>query len=195
MAARERFHFAPVLAGHLLTLAPAGPADVDALASAAADPLIWAQHPDRERWRDARFRTWYAGKIGRPGTLVARQRDGGAVVGMSRYSIEGSQADEIEIGSTFLVRACWGGPANAELKGLMLDHVFRFVSRATFNIGEDNRRSARALAKLGGYDTGRRFTIAVDDVPVPHRVYAIDRADWARRPTSPVTRSQAGPIS
>jgi RimJ/RimL family protein N-acetyltransferase len=40
------------------------------------------------------------------------------------------------------------------MKRLMLDHAFRFVDRVLFVIGADNRRSQRAVEKLGGLRAG-----------------------------------------
>ena len=36
------------------------------------------------------------------------------------------------------------------MKSLMLDHAFRFVERVVFVIGEENRRSRKAVEKIGG---------------------------------------------
>jgi len=60
----------------------------------------------------------------------------------------------VEIGWTFLGRAYWGGRYNGEMKRLMLDHAFRSVNRVIFVIGPDNRRSQRAVEKLGAVRTG-----------------------------------------
>ena len=63
---------------------------------------------------------------------------------------------EIEIGWTFLERACWGGTYNGEMKQLMLDHAFRFVNRVVFLVGPQNVRSQRAVEKIGGVRDGMR---------------------------------------
>src|SRR5260370_451024 len=59
------FELQPTLTGALIVLRPLTPADFDALAAAAGDPLIWAQHPEpgpcggsrAGRKSGARFRT------------------------------------------------------------------------------------------------------------------------------------------
>ena len=73
--------------------------------------------------------------------MVARERTTGEVVGFSRFSQMFVGPDDMEIGWTFLTRDHWGGPSNAELKRLMLDHAFAHVDTVLFQIGADNIRS------------------------------------------------------
>jgi RimJ/RimL family protein N-acetyltransferase len=56
----------------------------------------------------------------------------------------------VEIGWTFLARKYWGGRYNGEMKQLMMDHAFRYVDHVLFVIGPENRRSRRAVEKIGG---------------------------------------------
>jgi RimJ/RimL family protein N-acetyltransferase len=42
------------------------------------------------------------------------------------------------------------------MKQLMLRHAFKFVSRVTFLIGENNQRSRRAVEKIGAVLVGSR---------------------------------------
>ena len=60
----------------------------------------------------------------------------------------------VEIGWTFLARAYWGGRYNGEMKRLMLEHAFRSVDRVIFIIGPENRRSQRAVEKIGAVRSG-----------------------------------------
>ena len=46
----------PTLTGDLLTLRSLRPEDWDELFAVASDPLIWEQHPERERYREEIFR-------------------------------------------------------------------------------------------------------------------------------------------
>jgi RimJ/RimL family protein N-acetyltransferase len=167
MAALDR---QPTLAGPTLRLRPLIEGDRDALAAAASDPLIWEQHPDPERWRPEGFARFFEDALASGGALVVLDRDG-AVVGTSRY--EPVDERRVEIGWTFLVRRCWGGPANRELKRLMLDHAFDAVDAVEFRVGADNRRSRRAVEKLGA-----RLDREIDTPLGPHVVYALARADW-----------------
>jgi RimJ/RimL family protein N-acetyltransferase len=76
------------------------------------------------------------------------------MIGSSRYAEYDEAKSEIEIGWTFLARSHWGGRYNAEMKRLMLTHAFRFVRRVVFRVGPNNRRSQRALEKIGATYVG-----------------------------------------
>ena len=80
---------------------------------------------------------------------MARDRQDGRVIGSSRFAGYDADRREVEIGWSFLARSHWGGRHNAEMKRLMLAHAFGSVERVVFRVGPDNRRSQRALEKLG----------------------------------------------
>jgi N-acetyltransferase len=81
-----------------------------------------------------------------------------------------------------LARSHWGGPANREMKRLMVAHALRYVATVEFWVGEDNLRSQRAMEKLGARLTDRMEQAEIDGRTVPHRVYAISREEFARGP-------------
>jgi RimJ/RimL family protein N-acetyltransferase len=146
----------PTLIGDLLELRPLRAADFEALFRVAADPLIWEQHPERNRYQEATFRAFFEEALSSGGALVAVDRATGQVIGSSRYYGYDAQRSVVEIGWTFLSRAYWGGRFNGEMKRLMLNHAFRWVSRVIFIIGPENRRSQRAVEKIGGVRAGVR---------------------------------------
>lgn len=139
----------PRLEGPRLALRPLRAADRAGLRAAASDPLIWAQHPDPERHSEAGFERFFAESLASGGALAVIERAGGRIIGSSRYHAYDAERRELEIGWTFLARAYWGGSYNRELKRLMLAHAFRSVDRVLFYIGPDNRRSQRAVEKIG----------------------------------------------
>ena len=145
----------PTLAGETVELRPLRADDFDALAAAAADPLIWEQHFEPERWRPERFRRYFDDHLASGGALVVVDRTTGEVVGVSRFLWE-EERDEIEIGWTFLVRSRWGGATNGEVKRLMLAHAFRFVPTVVLLVRRENLRSRRAVEKLGAVEAGER---------------------------------------
>jgi N-acetyltransferase len=116
----------------------------------AADPLIWEQHPERDRYQEATFRAFFDEALSSRGALVAIDRANGQIIGSSRYHGYDPVSSVIEIGWSFLARAYWGGRYNGEMKRLMLEHAFRSVRRVIFIIGLQNRRSQRAVEKIGG---------------------------------------------
>ena len=135
---------------------PLRPDDFDSLYGAAADPLLWAQHPEPSRWREDVFRAYFEGHLASGGALTVLDRADGAVIGASRYANLDEERSEIEIGWTFLARPYWGGRHNADLKQAMLTHAFRTLRTIVFVVGEQNLRSRRAVEKLGARQAGTR---------------------------------------
>lgn len=145
------FEFEPTLEGELLRLRPLRAGDFELLYQAASDPLIWAIHPDPERYRrDVFERNFFNPALQGTGALIVIDRAGGGVIGSSRYYEWAPDEATVAIGYTFLARSHWGGQFNRELKALMLAHAFRFAKRVWFHIGVDNLRSRRAMEKIGG---------------------------------------------
>jgi len=144
----------PLLRGQLLELRPLRSDDFEALFQVGADPLIWEQHPERNRYQEATFRAFFDEALTSGGALVALDRANGRIIGSSRYHGYDADRSVIEIGWSFLARAYWGGRYNGEMKGLMVEHAFRSVKRVIFIIGPENRRSQRAVEKIGGMRAG-----------------------------------------
>ena len=140
----------PTLTGDLVTIRPSTPEDWDALFAVASDPLVWEVHPAHDRWQEPVFRAYFDTGLASGGALTIIDRVTGAVIGSSRYDNWKPEADEIEIGWTYLARAYWGGTYNREIKRLMLDHIHAQVATVVFSVGETNVRSRRAMEKIGG---------------------------------------------
>jgi N-acetyltransferase len=143
------FDLQPTLRGHLIELRPLRPDDFGALFTAGRDPLIWEQHPERDRYTPEVFRRYFDGAIASKGAFAVVDLATGRIIGSSRYADYKPVEREVEIGWTFLERAYWGGEYNRELKTLMIDHALRFVDRVVFRVGENNLRSQKALRKIG----------------------------------------------
>lgn len=139
----------PLLQGELIKLLPLKTDDFTALYAVASDPLIWEQHPARDRYQEPVFREFFDGGMASGGAFLIRDIATDQVLGSSRYCNYVPERSEIEIGYTFLSRAVWGGHYNAELKFLMLKHAFSFVDSVLFVVGEHNIRSQQAVSKLG----------------------------------------------
>ncbi|MBE1489002.1 GNAT family N-acetyltransferase [Plantactinospora soyae] len=149
------FDAQPVLLGESLGVRPLRATDFDNLYEVARDPLIWAQHPVRDRHRRDVFTRFFVESLASGGALTVVSAEGD-VIGSSRFHGYDEQRGEVEIGWTFLARSYWGGQANGVLKALMLEHAFRFVERVVFLVGPENRRSQRALEKIGAVRAGTR---------------------------------------
>ena len=162
----------PTLIGTLLELRPLTADDFDDLYAVARDPLIWEQHPAKDRSQPEGFRRFFDEALRCGGTLIAVNRQDGRVIGSSRYHGYDPVAGEVEIGWTFLARSHWGGRYNGEMKRLMLDHAFRFVGRVLFLVGITNYRSQHAVENIGGVRVGARPDANGRD----SYVYQIDRS-------------------
>jgi len=167
----------PTLIGSILELRPLGPSDWDGLFAVASDPLIWELHPASNRYREDVFRQFFADALNSGGALVAIERASGQIVGSSRYHGVDEERSEVEIGWSFLARRCWGGRFNGEMKRLMLEHAFKSVQQVVFVVGTGNRRSRRAVEKIGGVYVG----VGSDASGRDSVVYVVTKAVFAAR--------------
>jgi RimJ/RimL family protein N-acetyltransferase len=170
------FDFQPVLEGELLELRPLRAEDFDALFAVAADPLIWEQHPAKDRCQEEHFRSFFREALDSGGALIACDTADRRIIGSSRFYGYNEERSEVEIGWTFLARSHWGGRYNGEMKQLMLQHAFRFVDRVVFLVGSDNRRSQRAVEKIGAVPVGSRLDASGRD----SMVYQMTAATFGR---------------
>jgi N-acetyltransferase len=151
------FDLQPHLVGDLLELRPLRQSDFEELYAVASDPLIWEQHPVPDRHEEGLFREFFSEQLGSGGALAVIDRRSGRLIGASRFHGYDAGRSEVEIGWTFLARSHWGGAYNGELKGLMLEHAFRFVSSVGFLIHPENIRSRRSVEKIGAIRVGSRL--------------------------------------
>lgn len=124
------------------------------LYAVASDPLVWAQHPNPDRYQREVFRTFFEGAIASGGAFIIRAADDGRAIGGSRFYEHDPVADEVKIGYTFFARECWGRGFNPAVKRLMLDHAFRHVARVFFHVGAGNIRSQKAMERIGARKVG-----------------------------------------
>lgn len=144
----------PVLHGELVDVRPLQEGDFPALWSIASDPLLWEQHPSKDRAQEPVFRRLFDEMLASGGALAVVDRRDGRIVGMSRFDGYVPSRSEVEIGWTFLARSHWGGAYNGDLKRLMLRHAFQFVQNVVFRVHTLNLRSQRALEKIGAVRVG-----------------------------------------
>jgi RimJ/RimL family protein N-acetyltransferase len=151
-----RFEYQPVLKCDLVEIKPLRSEHYDDLYAVAADPLIWEQHPVRNRHERQEFLVFFRDSLASGGALVVLDAKTRRVIGSSRFHGYDKTRSEVEIGWTFLARSHWGGTYNGRVKKLMLRHAFRFVQRVVFLVGPQNVRSQRAVEKIGGVRIGQR---------------------------------------
>jgi RimJ/RimL family protein N-acetyltransferase len=179
-----QFELQPTLENRWVKLEPLAAGDFEALYAVASDPLIWEQHPNKNRYRRDTFATYFEGAIESGGAFRVIDNTTGTLIGSSRYYDLDAGQSIVGIGYTFIARSHWGGPYNRAMKTLMLEHAFRFVDRVIFHVGTGNLRSRKAMEKLGGVLIGE---VAISYYGEPSRqnvVFKIDAADWARSKTA-----------
>lgn len=166
----------PTIVGEAITLRPLAERDFTDLFTAAADPLIWAQHPDRARGTQEGFKRFFDGALQSRSCLVAIDVPRQLLIGCSRYS-NYTPGERIMIGYTFLARSHWGGAANAEVKRLMLRHAFTDVQEVIFSVAQHNLRSRRAVEKLGAELIGAENESRWGQI---HVIYRLTALLWAQ---------------
>lgn len=139
----------PLLEGELVLLRPLRASDFSDLYVIASDPLLWDQHPSKDRTQRAVFRAWFDDAMASGGALAVLDRGDGRIIGTSRFDHHEPTRSQVEIGWTFLARSHWGGSYNADVKQLMLQHAFRSVDVVVFRVHSLNIRSQHAVEKLG----------------------------------------------
>ena len=174
-----KFDLQPVLRGTLVSLRPLQRSDYESLYAVAADPLIWEQHPEPDRWQRPVFDRLFERLLDSGGALLVEDLHSGDVIGSSSYYAWNPEANDIVVGYTFLARRVWGGRYNAELKRLMLEHAFRDVERVWFHVGPANRRSQSAMTKIGA-QLSHEAVRESGGVTTAFLHYVIDRDSWQR---------------
>jgi N-acetyltransferase len=148
------FDLQPHLKSELIELRPLTSEDWDDLFAVASDPLIWEQHPESDRYKEEVFKIFFREALESRGAFVVIDKQTQQIIGSTRFYGYDPEKSEIEIGWTFLARKYWGGPYNAEMKRLLLDHAFKFVESVIFFVGEKNFRSQKAMEKIGASRIG-----------------------------------------
>lgn len=170
----QDFELQPTLVGELVTLRPLVADDFEAVYAAAADPLVWEQHPVPLRYRrDVFDKSFFAGALASGGAFVITDSASGQDIGSSRYYDWDPSTREVAIGYTFLARSHWGGTYNGEVKRLMLDHAFRWARVVWLHIGTENWRSRKAAEKIGARYS-HDAALVLNGVEYLHAFYRID---------------------
>src|SRR5690349_13961787 len=129
-----RFDIQPVLENDKVILYPLQAEDFEALYNVASDPGIWEQHPNKDRWKKEVFQTFFNGAIQSKGAFKIVDKGTMEIAGSTRLYDYNEEENSILIGYTFFARRFWGKGINRSVKTLMLDYVFRFVSKVYFHI-------------------------------------------------------------
>lgn len=171
-------NFQPLLQNKLVIAQPLLQSNFEELYAAASDPLIWEQHPNKNRYQRTVFENYFKGAIESGGAFLVKDAQTNAVIGSSRYSDYDAATNTVSIGYTFFICSCWGKGHNYALKNLMLNYIFQFVDTVTFYIGAVNKRSQISIEKFGAIKTGETEMAYFGEAPKTDFVYAITKEQW-----------------
>ena len=157
---------------------PLKESDFESLYTAASDPLIWEQHPNKNRYQRQVFENYFKGAIESGGAFLVKDAKTNEVIGSSRYSDYKAETGTVSIGYTFFIRNCWGKGHNYALKKLMLDHIFQFVNTVTFYIGGVNKRSQISIERFGAVKTGEAEMAYYGEPTKLDYIYTITKEQW-----------------
>ena len=166
------------LCDELVELVPLKAQHFEALFAAASDPLIWEQHPSKDRYKRDVFQQFFESAMAGNAAFAVVEIVTNAVIGSSRYYDYNGEQKSVAIGFTFLTRPCWGGRYNQSIKKLMLDHAFESVDTVIFHIGENNVRSQVATQRLGARKLDRVEEKTYGQQLVRNFVYELTKERW-----------------
>lgn len=137
------------LEDNIVKLIPLNGLDFENIFQVASDPLIWEQHPTKDRYKKEVFQLYFDSAIASKTAFLIIDKSADKIIGCTRYYDFNPDNASIAIGYTFLSRQYWGGQYNKSTKRLLLDYAFQFVNKVYFHIGANNLRSQLAIMKIG----------------------------------------------
>ncbi len=168
----------PVLQNDLVLLQPLKESDFEALYKVASDPLVWEQHPNRNRYQREVFQTFFDGAIESKGAFLIIDKKTNEVIGSTRFYDLDEKNQSVLIGYTFYGRDFWGSTYNPSVKKLMLDYAFEFLNKVYFHIGANNIRSQKAIERIGAIKV-REIEVAYHGEPEKLNFeYQIEKTSW-----------------
>lgn len=170
------FELQPTLEDNIVKLVPLKEEDFEALFEVASDPLIWEQHPNKNRYQRDAFKIYFQGALESKGAFCIYDKVTNKLIGSSRFYAVKDQDDAIAVGYTFYARSHWGGVYNPAVKALMLEHAFKSFGRVLFQIGADNIRSQTAITRLGARKIGEESVAYFGEPAKLNFLYEITKA-------------------
>ena len=163
------------LTSELIFLKPLQENDFDKLFEIASDPLLWEQHPNKNRYKKEEFSTYFNGAILSKGAFIVIDFTTNETIGCSRFYDYNPIENTILIGYTFIGRKYWGKGYNASLKKVMLNYILQYVSSVYFHVGNQNFRSQKAIEKLGALKVGEQEVEYYGETPKMNYIYKINK--------------------
>lgn len=169
-----------LLKNEKVTLYPLKKDDFETLYSVACDPVIWEQHPNKNRWQKEVFRTFFEGALQSQCAFIIVDQQTGNTIGSTRIYDHNEQEKTIFIGYTFFAYSYWGSGTNHLVKTMLLNHVFQFVSKVYFHIGANNIRSQIAIERLGAEKIEEQEVAYFGEASRLNYLYVIGIENWKK---------------
>ena len=175
----KRMNWQPdFLENEFVKLVPLTEAHFNQLYSVASDPLIWEQHPNKNRYQLEVFKNFFKGAIESGGAFLILDAKTNEAIGSSRFCNYHPINQTIEIGYTFYARKCWGKPYNRSTKQLMINYALEKVNAIYFFVGAENIRSQKAMEKLGAIKLGEVLMPYYGEPDRLNFQYQINKTGW-----------------
>lgn len=161
-----------ILQNETIKLIPLQEDHFETLYQIASDPLVWEQHPIKDRYKKDIFKPFFDGAISSKSAFLILEKNTNEVIGTTRFYDYNPEKSNVGIGFTFIGRKFWGGPYNAATKKLLIDYAFQKVNSIIFHIGSENFRSQKAVLKLGAVKINEMI-FPHNGVDLPHFEYEL----------------------
>jgi RimJ/RimL family protein N-acetyltransferase len=175
-----KFNLQPILENEKVTLFPLKENDFEGLYHTASDPIIWEQHPNKDRYKQEVFKTFFEGAIKSKGAFKIVNKKTEEIIGSTRFYDYNPETESILIGYTFYAVKYWGKGFNHAVKTIMLNYIFQFVVKVIFHVGAQNIRSQKAMEKLGAEKIAEQEVAYFGEATKLNFVYEIKRGDWLK---------------
>lgn len=170
----------PILENERTVLYPLQEMDFCELYMTASDPKIWAQHPNKDRWKKDVFKIFFTGAMQSKGAFKIVDKATGDTIGSTRFYDYNEQENSIFIGYTFYAANYWGKGINHSVKTTMLGYIFQFVSKVYFHIGADNIRSQIAISRINAEKISEQEVTYFGETTKLNYVYEISKEKWGK---------------
>ena len=155
--------------------------DFEPLYAVASDPVVWEQHPEKDRWKRPVFSAFFQAALENDiGCFTIRDKITGVVMGSTRFYSHDASVEAVRLGYTFLCPSYWGSGANQEIKEVLLEFAFTIVENVYFDIGKENFRSRKAVEKLGAVeceDEKAKVVYVLSKGAFSNRAWGVRRTD------------------
>ena len=169
----------PILENEFIRLEPLQADDFEKLYKVASDPLVWEQHPNKNRYKREVFQTFFEGALASGGAFLIYDTAKNEVVGSTRFYDYNEENKTVLIGYTFYAKQAWGKGYNFAVKNSMLAYAFQFADKVIFHVGAENYRSQKAMAKLPVKKTDEITVSYYGEADKLNFVYEINKEDFS----------------